>query len=232
MSGPAGRPPGWWEPLLSRVRDARTEDFTSLRRPEPGGRDSAVLVLFAQDDSGEPDVLIIQRPRTMRTHAGQPAFPGGAAEPADADPPATALREAGEEVGLCRDTVTVLATLPELWIPVSDFVVTPVLAWWHAPHDLHAVQVAEVARVARVRVADLADPANRRQVRHPSGWVGPAFAVSGMLIWGFTAGVLSRLLELGGWARPWSADRLTDPGPYDAPAGPPVVGSGPDTPVP
>ncbi|HEX5741961.1 MAG TPA: CoA pyrophosphatase [Pilimelia sp.] len=238
MSTPetAGEPapplPPWWHPLLTRVAAARVEDFTRLRRPEPGGRPSAVLVLFAQDDTGAPDVLLIQRPRTMRTHAGQPAFPGGAAEPGDDGPAGTALREAAEEVGLRQETVTVLATLPPLWIPVSDFVVTPVLAWWHAPHDLHAVQLSEVARVARVRVADLADPARRGQVRHPSGFVGPAFDVAGLRIWGFTAGVLARLLEMGGWAVPWSANRIIDVDPTDAPPRPGVVGSTGDAPVP
>jgi hypothetical protein len=47
-------------------------------------------------------------------------------------------------------------------------------------------------------------------VRHPSGWIGPAFQVRGMLVWGFTAGVLSALLDMGGWARPWPMDRIGD----------------------
>jgi hypothetical protein len=45
-------------------------------------------------------------------------------------------------------------------------------------------------------------------VRHPSGYTGPAFQVHGMLVWGFTAGIISVLLELGGWARPWDTDRV------------------------
>jgi hypothetical protein len=68
----------------------------------------------------------------------------------------------------------------------------------------------EVARVARIPVAELADPANRVQVRHPSGYVGPAFTVQGMLVWGFTAGLLDRALVLGGWHRPWDRSRLQD----------------------
>ena len=64
---------------------------------------------------------------------GQPAFPGGAADPATSTPAATALREANEEVGLDPASVTVLADPAALWIPVSDFVVTPVLAWWQSP---------------------------------------------------------------------------------------------------
>jgi 8-oxo-dGTP pyrophosphatase MutT (NUDIX family) len=202
--------PDWWDPLLSRVRAARAEDFTRLATPERGGRARAVLVLLGEQRPGEPDVLVLQRAATLRTHAGQPAFPGGAADPGDADSAATALREAEEEVGLDPASVTVVAQLPRLWIPVSDFVVTPVLAWWHRPHDVHPRQPAEVAHVARLPVAELVDPANRLSVRHPSGWIGPAFQVRGMLVWGFTAGVLGTLLEMGGWAVPWPRDRVAD----------------------
>jgi hypothetical protein len=139
----------------------------------------------------------------MRNHAGQPAFPGGAADPGEVDPAVTALREAVEEVGLDPTSVDVEALLPPLWIPVSGYLVTPVLAWWREPHPVAPVDPAEVASVARVRVADLANPANRLRVRHPSGWIGPAFSAGGMVIWGFTAGILSVLLEMGGWAEPW-----------------------------
>lgn len=81
---------------------------------------------------------------------------------------------------------------------------------------------AEVAAVVRVPVAELAAPANRLQVRHPSGFTGPAFDVAGLLVWGFTAGLLDRLLALGGWAVPWDTDRLRDlPVRPDDPLGPP-----------
>jgi 8-oxo-dGTP pyrophosphatase MutT (NUDIX family) len=207
MSAAAGLP-SWWEPLLSRVAGARTSDFTTLAPPASGGRPSAVLVLFGEERPGEPDLLLLQRAGTMRTHAGQPAFPGGAADPGDKDPAATALREAQEEVGLDPASATVLMTLPELYIPVSRFVVTPVLAWWHAPHPVQPGHPDEVERVARLSVADLVDPANRVRVQHRSGWVGPAFEVSDMLVWGFTAGVIATLLDLAGWSRPWEPGRL------------------------
>ena len=64
--------------------------------------------------------------------------------------------------------------------------------------------------VARVPLAALADPANRIQVGHPSGYVGPGFLVAGLLVWGFTGGLLSALLDLGGWARPWEPTRVLD----------------------
>ncbi|MCZ7377966.1 NUDIX hydrolase [Micromonospora sp. WMMC250] len=204
------RPPEWIDPLLTRLGTARAEDFTRLTTPAEGGRESAVLVLLGEQADTGPDVLVLQRAATLRTHAGQPAFPGGAADPEDADVRATALREANEEVGLDPASVTVLAELPKLWIPVSDFVVTPVLAWWHDPHPVYPCEPAEVAHVARLPVSELVDPANRMRVRHPSGWIGPAFSARGMLVWGFTAGVLATLLEMGGWARPWPRDRVVD----------------------
>ncbi|MEH0930619.1 NUDIX hydrolase [Micromonospora sp. CPCC 205558] len=204
------RPPEWIEPLLTRLGTARAEDFTRLTTPAEGGRESAVLVLLGEQPGVGPDVLILQRAATLRNHAGQPAFPGGAADPEDADVRATALREANEEVGLDPTSVTVLAELPKLWIPVSDFVVTPVLAWWHDPHPVHPREPAEVAHVARLPVSELVDPENRLRVRHPSGWIGPAFSARGMLVWGFTAGVLATLLEMGGWARPWSPGRVME----------------------
>lgn len=199
--------PGWFEPLLTNVRGSDSGHFT--RVPTPGqGRAAAVLILFGEDPQDGPDLLVLQRSANMRTHAGQVAFPGGASDPGDDDAAATALREAEEEVGLDCATVTVLAQLPQLWIPVSDFLVTPILAWWHKPHPVQATAPAEVAHVARLPVRELSDPENRLRVRHPSGYTGDAFQVEGMLVWGFTAGVISALLDLGGWSRPWDKSRV------------------------
>lgn len=198
--------PAWWWPLLTRVAAATAADFTRLTTPATGGRPSAVLVLLGEHEPGEPDVLLLQRAAAMRTHAGQPAFPGGARDPGDADEIATALREANEEVGLDPASVAVQAALPRLWIPVSGFVVTPVLAWWRAPHPVAPADPREVEMVDRVAISHLVDPTNRIRVRHPSGWVGPAFRTETMLIWGFTAGVLAALLDLGGWSLPWDTE--------------------------
>lgn len=213
MAG-ARRPPAplpqWWQPLLSRLASARAGDFTRLPTPDNGGRASAVLVLLGEAPDTGPDVLVLQRAPTLRTHAGQPAFPGGAVDPQDTDAADTALREANEEVGLDPASVEVVAHLPTLWIPVSDFLVTPVLAWWRDPHEVHPADPAEVSRVVRLPVRELVDPAHRLRLRHPSGWIGPAFRVRGMLVWGFTAGVLSTLLEMAGWAVPWPVDRVEE----------------------
>lgn len=202
-------PPDWLRPLLEALADPdSTRVFpTAGLTPPDDVRRSAVLVLFGEGRRG-PDVLLIERSAHLRSHAGQPAFPGGGIDPDDDGPVGAALREAQEETGLDPAGVEVLAVLPDLWVPPSGNVVTPVLAWWRTPTDVSAADVHEVASVARVPIAELAEPANRLQLQHPSGMLGPAFEVADMLVWGFTAGVLARLLVLGGWEQPWDTERV------------------------
>jgi 8-oxo-dGTP pyrophosphatase MutT (NUDIX family) len=212
---PAGLP-SWFVPLVHVARTARADDI-SLFVPSPGHhRRSAVLLLFGEGPAG-PDVLLTERAAGLRAHPGQVAFPGGRLEPSDAGPGAAAVREAQEETGLDPAGVVVVGTLPDLYLPVSDYAVTPVLAWWREPSPVDAVDLTEVARAVRVPVTELLDPANRFLVTHPSGWVGPGFDASGLFVWGFTAGVLDRVLALAGWERPWSRDRL-EPAPPPAAA--------------
>lgn len=200
------RVPQWLHPMATAARSVAPEELSRFLPPAQGGRESAVLILFGEGPAG-PDVLLIERASDMRSHAGQPAFPGGAVDPTDDGPVSAALREAVEETGLDPAGVQVLATLPALWLPPSAFVVHPVLGWWAVPSVVAAVDPREVAAVARVPVRDLVDPANRFRVRHPSGWFGPAFEVGELMVWGFTAGLLDRLLALGGLDRPWDTSR-------------------------
>jgi hypothetical protein len=89
--------------------------------------------------------------------------------------------------------------------------VTPVLAYWAEPSPVHAVDPGETASVARVAIADLVDPANRFTIKKAGvPWKGPAFEVGGLFVWGFTAGLLSVLLGLGGWEREWDSDDVRD----------------------
>jgi 8-oxo-dGTP pyrophosphatase MutT (NUDIX family) len=205
--------PEWLQPLADAAVDVRPEQLSRFLPPDEGGRPSAVLILFGETPDG-PDVLVIERAHDMRSHAGQMAFPGGAVDPGDADVVAAALREAVEETGLDPTGVHVFGVLPAIFLPPSGFVVTPVLAWWRSPSEVTAVDPREVASVHRVPVSHLVDPAHRSRVRHPSGYVGPAFRLGDLLIWGFTAGLLDRLLRLGGWERPWDSSSPVDLPPH------------------
>ncbi|MFI7274306.1 NUDIX hydrolase [Streptomyces sp. NPDC049879] len=203
--------PPWLRPLADAALTIEPRQLSRWLPPPDGGRPSAVLVLFGEGADG-PELLLLERATSLRAHAGQPSFPGGSLDPEDGDPQGegplrAALREAEEETGLDPSGVRVFATLPRLYIPVSDFVVTPVLAWWRDPSPVAAVDPRETARVFTVPVSLLADRRHRGTAVHPSGYRGPCFEVVGTLVWGFTAGVIDRILHHAGWERPWDRDR-------------------------
>lgn len=215
--------PGWLAPVRDAANAVRPEQLSRYLPPESGGgRAASVLVLFGDSADGTqgedgaahgPDLLLTERAHSLRAHAGQAAFPGGALDPADGDPKGrgplrAALREAEEETGLEPSGVRLFGVLPQLYLPVSDFVVTPVLGWWRQQSPVAPVDPAEVASVFRAPIRQLAEPANRVRLAHPSGHVGPAFTIRGHLVWGFTAGLIDRILHHSGWERPWEHARV------------------------
>jgi len=201
--------PDWLEPVARAVQNVTVDDLTRFVAPEgTTTRRGAVLLLFGS----QRDLLLTERAHDMRSHPGQVSFPGGTIDPGET-PRDAALREAVEETGLRADGVEVFAELPELWLPPSNFAVTPVLGWWAEESPIGVVDPAEVYAVYRVPLEELLDPAHRVSVRHPSGWVGPAFLIGprhDVVLWGFTAGIISRLLDLLGWTRRWDEGRVRD----------------------
>ena len=158
-----------------------------------------------RDELTAIDVVLTERAASLRSHAGQVSFPGGGVDPGDDGPVAAALRESQEEVGVDPASVDVVAALPPLYLTPSANSVVPVLGWWPRPSPVAVVDPAEVARVERVAVGDLLDPANRFCVESPrGGWVGPAFEVDGLFVWGFTAMLLDVLFDTAGLTRPWN----------------------------
>lgn len=181
-------------------------------------RDAAVLVLFSGPGDGErgvlpddADLLVTVRASTLRHHAGQAAFPGGAADPGDESPVHTALREATEETGIEASRLRPLATLEKMFIPPSGFHVVPVLAYSPDPGPVFVVDEHETAHVARVPVRAFVNPENRIMVYRSENTrrtAGPAFLLNEMLVWGFTGQVIAAMLDVAGWAVPWENDNL------------------------
>jgi 8-oxo-dGTP pyrophosphatase MutT (NUDIX family) len=200
--------PEWFGTLVDNLPGLRNTFLGRLLPPrEASPRQSAVLVLFSAGEGDGPDVLLTQRSAGLRSHAGQVAFPGGRLDPDDAGLGACALREGREETGLDPAGVALAAFGPQLWVPVSNYAVTPVVAWWEQPSPVHPIDRREVVRVVRVPLVELVDPVNRFMVMHPSGIAGPGFEVRGLFVWGFTAAVLTGMLALAGWERRWDTGR-------------------------
>ncbi|HEY7701479.1 MAG TPA: CoA pyrophosphatase [Candidatus Limnocylindrales bacterium] len=183
--------------LMPVRTDGGTWRFPGAGAP-PGGRPAAVLVLLYPDDAADARVVLIERPTVDgRHHSGEVSFPGGKAEPDDADAVATALREAAEEVGLDAQAadVRVVGVLDRLWIPVSDFAVTPVVALAPRRPELVAAP-AEVVRIVEPPVTMFLPDAPLGVVeRTVRGW--PIryghYEVDGLSVWGATARILSQL---------------------------------------
>jgi 8-oxo-dGTP pyrophosphatase MutT (NUDIX family) len=175
--------PPAWEP------EVRVEPRFVKRAPAA----AAVLLPLVQRD--QPTLLLTQRTSHLSNHSGQIAFPGGRVDAGDVDVIAAALREAEEEVGLAREHLQVLGTLP-VYTTGTAFVITPVVAWVQPTFTLRP-NPGEVADVFEVPLSFLLNPGNHR--RH-------AFEVEGLrrewfsmpyqdgeverYIWGATAGML------------------------------------------
>jgi 8-oxo-dGTP pyrophosphatase MutT (NUDIX family) len=196
------------EPLpdvLPSAADALTSivrtdsDWVRPERPpvDRATRPASVLVLVFPDQTGEARLVLIERTTHDGHHSGEVSFPGGKAEPGDADEAATALREAAEEVAL--DTlaagVRVVGTLERFWIPVSDFQVTPIVAVAERAPVL-APDPREVARIllppVRTFLPDAPVEVVERTIRDWPLRFG-AYTVDGLTVWGATARVLSQL---------------------------------------
>jgi 8-oxo-dGTP pyrophosphatase MutT (NUDIX family) len=184
-----------------------------------------VLVLFSGPSAAESggaapdslpedaDLLLIVRAASLRHHAGQAAFPGGAADHGDDGPVATALREAREETGIDTARLHPLVTMERTFIAPSGFHVVPVLAYSPDPGPVAVVDQAETAIVARVPVRAFINPANRLMVYRRTlsrRFAGPAFLLNEMLVWGFTGQVISAILDVAGWAKPWDSSNIRE----------------------
>ena len=195
--------PGWLTPVVDAAASITVHELTRFMPPEGSdARRGAVLILFAdRDGDGRGELLLTERAHHMRSHPGQVSFPGGTLDPGET-PRQAALREAMEETGLDPAGIDVFAELPPLWLPPSNFAVTPILGWWREPSLVQVVSPDEVHAVYRVPLSELRDPTHRITVHGPMGWKSPGFLIgddNDVICWGFTAGVIARLFEHLGW---------------------------------
>src|SRR6266487_2876025 len=164
----------------------------------PSARNASVLIgLF--DENGKTYMLFIRRASTLRAHSGEIAFPGGAADVGDVSPIVTALREAQEEIGLAPARVEVLGIMPPVFTVVSNFLITPVVAYLPEGPGTLQLQISEVAEIIFLPLQGLADP----EIYHTEQWVRDEvphtvyfFEYVSYRIWGVTARMLNTLLEL------------------------------------
>lgn len=166
-----------------------------------GGRPAAVLVLVAPDAAGDARVVLIERTSYDGHHSGEVAFPGGAWEPGDDDLVATALREAGEEIGLdaSRIGLRVIGELEPFWIPVSNFRVTPVVAvadrlpaWTPDPREVQRVVNAPLSSfLPEAPIQTLERDVREWRIRY--GAYALEDIADGPAVWGVTARILGQL---------------------------------------
>lgn len=181
-------------PVVVGGIEARVRDVTVPGRPP---RPAGVLALVYPDHAGVAHIVLTERATRDGHHSGEVSFPGGAAEPDDADIAATALREAAEEVALdaVAAGVQVVARLDRFVIPVSDFEVHPVVAV-AARRPALVASPAEVARIVEPRLDRFIPGAPISIVERTIGdWPlrYGAYDLDGLLVWGATARILSQL---------------------------------------
>ncbi|WP_343852875.1 CoA pyrophosphatase [Algoriphagus jejuensis] len=161
-------------------------------------RNSGVLILFYPD--GEDTFFpLIKRPEYPGFHSGQMAFPGGKMEKSDENIIQTALREAEEEVGVDRHQVRIIGKLTDLFIPTSNFLVSPVVGFL----DERPEFVAEKNEVSRIVQTDLKTLFSRETRKQTLLEIGthikldtPYFEIDGEVVWGATAMILNELIQI------------------------------------
>jgi 8-oxo-dGTP pyrophosphatase MutT (NUDIX family) len=186
--------PGGPEALMPVFTDGRLRPRLA---PSPTARPAAVLVLLFPDAAGEAHLVLTERVSYDGYHSGEVSFPGGKAEPGDADAAETAIREAREEIGLDADAavLVVAGTLCEVFIPVSDFRIQPIVATASRTPDL-LPNPAEVARILTPPLDAFLPHAEIEIVERTIGdWPlrYGCYRIDGLHVWGATARILGQL---------------------------------------
>ncbi len=183
-------------------REAHIEMFPpsrlyDVRRPSESTKKSAVLFML-YEKNGSLHTALIVRTKGNNAHSGQIGFPGGKCEKYDKNIVATALREANEEIGVNIDDIQILGQLSSVFIPVSDFLVYPVVGF-HTGNLNFKLNRAEVAELFEVSISSLLKPDNKRigKVTAPDKVIdAPIFLIQNKKIWGATAMIINEFIHI------------------------------------
>lgn len=186
--------------LAAQVRAA-----PELKRHHPPSADvlkaarKAAVLAWVENRGEEAHLIFTQRVSYPGVHSGQISFPGGKREEEDPDFIGTALRETEEEIGLRPQEGELITGLSQLYIPPSDFLVHPYLAFSDRALDLRR-QESEVAQIHRVALTELLNPSSLKPVEVAASGQRrmkvPAYVVKDLVIWGATAMILAEILAL------------------------------------
>lgn len=181
----------------------------------PGTTASAVLVPILSGPLGDR-LLFTKRTQHLNSHKGQVCFPGGKRSPEDHDLMATALREAHEEVGIRPEDVEILGTLDDV-ATLTGFTITPVVGRLQVPYPFRP-NPEEIERLIEVPLAELLVPeaiALEERIT-PGGQLLNiySFWAEGDLVWGATARITKRLVDLLTGSDAPMAPELPDQGPF------------------
>ncbi len=181
--------------IVSYARPSIEEAMNKYKNP----KQSAVLVLLYPKND-QLHTLLMLRTAYEGVHSAQISFPGGRKEDHDPDLEATALRETSEETGIMTDNIKMLGQLSEVYIPPSDFLVSPFVAYSEKPGTFHPDPL-EVDELIETSLDHLMDDTNIKQkeifVRMINSKVkAKYFDVNGHVVWGATAMMISELREV------------------------------------
>ncbi len=175
----------------------RKEELLSYKHIK-ATKTSAVLILLFLDNDSKLKVLLTLRAQDLSKHKGQVSFPGGRMDNCDVNLKATALREAYEEVGLRNNNLKIIGSLSPLVIPITDFIVYPIVAYC----PMKPILKRNPDEVQKIILVPLEDLLNNKNIKYKvfessssgKSYSAPYFDVEGIEIWGATAMILAEAL--------------------------------------
>ncbi len=180
--------------LAPKMRKKYSDDYLKQKN----ARLAAVLALFYPDKNNKTTFLLTERAQYNGTHSAQISFPGGKMDEQDSNLKFTALREAEEEVATDSGSINVIRSITEVYIPPSNFLVTPFLAY--ANSRPHFNQNKEVSSLIEVSIDDILNDEYLREVPISTSYAKnikvPCFYLNNQVVWGATAMMLSEIREL------------------------------------